>query len=387
MRWLTLVVTWLAVGCSSGCSAAKKTQAPTCQRIESGWGPAGTVPVKVEVVASGLEVPWSIVFAPNGDAYVSERPGRVRLIRGGALQPDIVLQLAGNTGGESGLLGLALHPQFGTNRWLYLYRTIDSGGRKNQVERWIVEPDGKSAKVDRVIFEGIAGAANHDGGRIRFGPDGMLYVGTGDASDPDRSAEENSPNGKILRLTPEGAVPSDNPRAGKAMFITGIRNTQGFDWLSDGRLVVSDHGPSGDLGRRGQDELMVAKAGDDLGWPAVSGCDLQDGTVPPLMTWTTAAPPGGLALYKSDKIPQWKDSVLVGTLGSKHLHRFVLSTDGANVDSHEVYFEGDAPKGQGRLRDVLLGPDGHVYVTTSNCDGRGACPNDKDKVLRIVSGP
>lgn len=372
------------VGCRAASSSA--AQAPSCQRLQEGWGPSGKVQVKVEVVASGLEVPWGLAFLPNGDALVTERPGRVRLWREGKLvaEPVAVVSASG-TRGEAGLLGVAVHPQFAANRSFYLYRTVASGdGTHNQVERWKLDAEGTHAAIDRVILAGIPGAEFHDGGRLRFGPDGMLYIGTGDGRDPDRSQDTKNLAGKILRLTADGEIPKDNPLGGSSTFIYGIRNTQGFDWLTPSVLVVTDHGPSGELMRRGLDEVNVARAGDNLGWPKVSGCDDVTGSVAPLMTWTTAAPPGGAAVYTGDKIPEWKGSVLIGTLGSRHLHRVTLSKELRTLEQHEVYFQGDPPAGFGRLRDVVNGPDGYLYVTTSNCDGRGTCPADQDKILRIV---
>jgi glucose/arabinose dehydrogenase len=224
----------------------------------------------------------------------------------------------------------------------------------------------------------------HDGGRLRFGPDGMLYVGTGDARQPDRAQDPDELAGKILRVNTDGEAPADNPLPGKRAFITGIRNTQGFDWFSPTELVVTDHGPSGELpGRTGRDEVNVAKPGDNLGWPTLWGCETREGLVTPRLTWSKAAPPGGAALYTGDRIPGWKGSLLIGVLGARHLQRVVFSADHQKIESHEVYFENEL----GRLRDVVMGPDGELYATTSNCDGRGDCGADGDKVLRIVPAP
>jgi glucose/arabinose dehydrogenase len=238
---------------------------------------------------------------------------------------------------------------------------------------------------DRVLVDNIPATRKHDGGRLRFGADEMLYVGTGDAANPNLSQDSKSFAGKLLRLTDDGAIPADNPVPGSPAFLLGVRNLQAFDWLDDGRLVLADHGPSGELGRYGHDELNVAKAGDNLGWPNTWRCDTAEGVDTPLLVFENATPPGGGLFYRGDEIPQWRNSFLVGTLASKHLHRFVLAEDGRSVAQHEVYFEGERrPEGFGRLRDVIAGPDGAIYVTTSNCDGRGICPREKDVVLRIT---
>ncbi len=287
--------------------------------------------------------------------------------------------------GEAGLLGIAAHPDFASNRLFFIYFTAEVGGaRQNRVERWKLSEDSRSATKEKDILTDIPAGDFHDGGRLRIGPDRMLYIGTGDARDPDRSQSPDTTAGKLLRLTLDGAVPADNPRAGNPLFLLGIRNTQGFDWVNDRTLAISDHGPSGDTLRRGHDEVSIAKAGDNLGWPKLYACESGEGMVSPLMTFETALPPGGAAMYRGDAIPEWKGSLLVGSLGAKHLHRFVFDAEQpTRVASHETYFIGDPPSGLGRLRDVVVGPDGFVYVTTSNCDGRGTCPADKDKVFRL----
>jgi glucose/arabinose dehydrogenase len=316
---------------------------------------------------------------------VTERPGRVRLIRGGKLEPDPVATVAIAGRGEGGLLGVAVDPDFARNRRFYLYATVDQGERAvNQLTRWVLAPDQRSARQDRVLLDGIGAAQYHDGGRIRFGPDGFLYVGTGDATDPPRAQDPTSPNGKILRVTTDGAAAPGNPTAGSPVFVLGVRNVEAFDWLDGGALVVADHGPSGELGRTGHDRVFVARAGANLGWPDVYGCEAKAGTVTPLFSTREAMPPGGGALYRGEAIPAWRGSFLVGTLGSRHLHRFAVGKDGA-LALHEVYLAGDPPAGLGRLREVVQAPDGSLWVTTSNCDGRSTCPPEKDVIVRITA--
>ncbi|MCP3139628.1 PQQ-dependent sugar dehydrogenase [Pyxidicoccus xibeiensis] len=363
-------------------SQAQGTASPQdCVLVEDGWGADGSVPFTVDVVAEGLEVPWGIAWLPGGDALVTERPGRVRLLKGGVLQPTPVATLRTTRTAEGGLLGIAAHPDFATTRQFYVYVTTDASGRdENRVERWTLSPDGATATFDRVIFGGIPSATYHDGGRIRFGADGMLYVGTGDARDPDRSQDVKDPAGKLLRLTPEGQVPQDNPFPGSPAYLTGIRNLQGWDWKDATTLYVTDHGPSGETMRRGHDEVSVARPGANLGWPGIYACETREGQVTPSLTFEDAAPPGGAAIYTGTAIPEWTGSLLVGTLGSRHLHRVEFSADApGRVARHEVYLRNT----HGRLREVLMGPDGHLYVTTSNCDGRGDCGPSKDRILRL----
>lgn len=372
------VLALTAPGCRKG---QAQGVSPSCILVEDGWGPDGTVPFTEEVVAEGLEVPWGIAFLPGGDALVTERPGRVRLLRGGVLQPQPVATVPIASSSEGGLLGIAAHPDFASNRQFYLYVTTEAGGNaQNRVERWTLSEDHATATFERVIFGGIPSAVFHDGGRLRFGPDGMLYVGTGDARDPDLAQDSKSPAGKLLRLTPDGQVPADNPFPGSPVFLLGIRNTQGFDWKDREMLYVTDHGPSGETMRRAHDEVNVARAGDNLGWPGIYSCEARQGMVSPSLTFEEAMPPGGAALYTGDAIPEWKGSLLIGTLGSRHLHRVVFDAqEPQRVARHEVYLRNT----RGRLRDVLMGPDGHLYVTTSNCDGRGDCGSRKDLILRL----
>ncbi len=356
-----------------------------CLLVEDGFGPAGEAAVEAEVVADGLEVPWGVAFLPNGDLLVTERPGRLRLVRGGELLEEPVATVEAAASGEGGLLGLALHPDFAENRFFYLYYTTEAGGAPvNRVERWTLAEDGLSAAADQVLLDDIPAATYHNGGPLRFGPDGMLYVGTGDAREPQNSQDPASLAGKILRLTPDGDVPEDNPFPGSPVFITGIRNTQGFAWPNDSTLWVTDHGPSGELGRTGHDEVSVARAGDNLGWPTIYGCRTAEGLVTPALSWSEAAPPGGAAVYTGTAIPEWEGGLLVGTLGSRHLHHVALDRATGQVERHGVYFRGNPPEGLGRLRAVTVGPDGALYVTTSNCDGRGTCPPEGDQILRIV---
>ncbi len=357
-------------------------QNPTCNLVESGFGTKGQAKIRIETVVTGLEVPWAIAFLPNRDMLVTERPGRVRLVQNGQLRPQAIATINVSASGEGGLLGLAVHPNFVSNRLFYVYYTAESNNSPvNRVESWKLAQDGFSAVRDRVIIDNIPVAQYHNGGRIRFGPDGMLYIGTGDARDPNNSQNPNSLAGKILRVTPDGQVPADNPFPNNPVYITGIRNTQGFDWLNASTLWVTDHGPSGELGRNGHDKASVARAGDNLGWPTVYRCESQQGLVTPSIVWQQALPPGGATIYTGSAIPEWKGSLVIAALRAEQLQRVVFNPQSPEqVLSHEVYLQGE----QGRLREAIMGPDSELYITTSNCDGRGSCPVQKDQILRIT---
>jgi glucose/arabinose dehydrogenase len=343
--------------------------AATCLLEQSDtWGPDGHVPLRAETVASGLAVPWSFAFLPGGDVLVSERPGRLRLLHEGKLMAAPVLRIETAETSEGGLLGIAVNPK--DTSQLFLYATVP--GPRNELQRWKLSADHTRAIREKVLIDDIAAASNHDAGRIRFGPDGLLYVGTGDARKPERSQDPQSRNGKILRVSPEGEAKA---------FISGIRNTEGFDWLDEKTLVVVDHGPSGEMGRYAHDEVNVARAGDNLGWPVIYGCQEKPGMVTPLLTWSAhAVPPGGVAIYRGSAIPEFRGDILLASLGSEHLHRVVLNEDRSAVKLHEVYFR----QKFGRLREIAMTPSGELWMTTSNCDGRGECPPEKDRILRIV---
>ena len=331
----------------------------------SSWGPDGAVAVRAETVVSGLEVPWSFAFLAGGEVLVSERPGRVRLLRKGQLEEQPVLTIKTGESSEGGLLGIALDPKDASR--LFVYVTVP--GPENQLQRWKLAADHRSAALEKVVLSGIAAGTFHDGGRIRFGPDGALYVGTGDARQPDLSQDPSSKNGKLLRVSPDGNV---------EVFLLGIRNLEAFDWLDETTLILADHGPSGEMLRFGHDEVSVAHKGDNLGWPTIYGCEKKAGMVSPIISWVNALPPGGAVLYRGDAIPEWKGSFLIASLGAAHLHRVVLK--GGQVDKHEVYFRG----AYGRLREIAVTPAGELWVSTSNCDGRGRCGPQKDRILRIV---
>jgi glucose/arabinose dehydrogenase len=271
---------------------------------------------------------------------------------------------------------------------MYFTATKEDDSIVNRIVQYELAEDATTATLDRVIVDDIPAGGHHQGGRMRIGPDGLLYVGVG-AFDPALGQDPDSLAGKLLRMNLDGSIPADNPNAG-LIFVSGIRNTQGYDWFDDDHLLIMDHGPTGlELGMsdlRGLDEFNVARAGDNLGWASIWGCAQGDGLVDPVMVWETAMPPGGATLYTGTAIPAWTGSFMVGSLGfassdGQHLHRIQVNPDNPYlVERHEVYLRGT----YGRLRTVAMGADGHLYLTTSNCDGRGTCPPEGDLVLRVV---
>lgn len=356
--------------------------AAQCVLVQEGTAPRGEGPLAVQVVASGLEVPWGLGFLPSGDFLVTERPGRIRRVRPGDREVRLVARVPAVARGEGGLLGLAIHPDFAENRAFYVYFTASTdAGAVNRVERWRLSEDADSATRERVIIDGIPAARYHDGGRIRFGPDGMLYIGTGDARRPELAQDRESLAGKILRLTPDGRIPSDNPWPNNPAYLIGLRNPEGFDWWATGTMMVADHGPTGELGRTGHDEVSVATAGANLGWPVIYGCQVKLGMVTPSITWREAVPPGGAVIYRGSVFPKMNGDVVLATLASKQLVEITFSVKNSE---RVLRYQGYLPGRYGRLRTVVVGPDGALYVTTSNCDGRGTCPPEGDRILRIT---
>ncbi len=344
------------------------------------WRSQGQDQVRVETVVGNLDIPWAGEFAPDGRLFVTERPGRIRVIRNGRVdsQPWATVEVAHQ--GEGGLLGLALAPDFARTGFVYVYHTYGDAGRLfNRVIR-LVERGGRG-QLDRVIIDRIPGAAVHDGGRIKFGPDAKLYVTTGDARQPSQAQDRASLAGKILRLNPDGSVPQDNPSAGLPVYALGIRNSQGLAWHPVAKtMYASDHGPTGEFGLCCRDEVNVIEAGRNYGWPEVSGRGGDGRFVDPIAdsgaedTW---APSGSLAPTRSP----WQGSLLVTALRGTHLRRLVLAAPQfTRVTRQEVYFRGDL----GRLRDVFEGPDGTIYLLTNNTDGRGRPGPTDDRLLRIV---
>jgi glucose/arabinose dehydrogenase len=327
---------------------------------------------KVTTIARGLEAPWEIAFLPDGRALITERPGRVRLMTGDRrLLPDPVAEVSVSQRGEDGLLGLAVDPDFSRNAFVYLYRTT---GDDNEVARYRL--DGQRLREQAVIVDAIPAGAVHDGGRIHFGPDGRLYVSTGESGSPGLAQDRGSLGGKFLRLSPGAYRGARSVRP--EIYSIGHRNPQGFDWQpGTGRLVATEHGPSGGDGPRGFDEVNLVSKGGNYGWPLIFGSQRRSGLESPVFLYENAIAPSG-ATFVSLPGSSWTGSFLFGALVGEQMRRVCLA--GARVTCDQTLFEGDF----GRLRTVVEGPDGALYALTSNRDGRGSPRDGDDRVLRIV---
>lgn len=338
--------------------------------------------VRVEQWISDLEIPWSLIFLPDGRALVSERPGRIRLITNGKIQrePYAVVENVLPVG-EGGLMGLAAHPDFSQKPYIYAMHTYKKGDSiLNRVIR--LKDYGTFARFDRVIIDNIPGGRFHNGGRIAFGPDKMLYITTGETFDADLAQDLKSLGGKILRITPEGEIPPDNPFKNSPVYSYGHRNPQGLAWHPEtGELFSSEHGPSGEFLRFGNDEINVIKKGGNYGWPEVIGVKKKSPYIDPLILWEKTTPPSGMTFYTGNRFPHLKGDLLVATLRSECIVRIKLKKESENykVLMTERWFENK----YGRIRDIVQGPDGFLYFLTNNRDGRGKPRTGDDRIYRI----
>lgn len=336
--------------------------------------------VKVQEWISGLDIPWSLVFLPDGRALVSERPGTIRLIENGTVseEPYAVLSNVAHVG-EGGLMGLALHPDFPEKPFVYAMHTFRSGvSLQNRVVR--LRHSGRTGEFDRTIIDGIPGGSAHDGGRIRFGPDGMLYITTGETFRAELAQDLNNLGGKILRLTPEGEIPPDNPFKGSPIYSYGHRNPQGIAWQpGTEKLFESEHGPSGEFGVFANDEINIISKGGNFGWPRVIGAPSKKPYIDPIVVWKEATPPSGISFCSGRLLKHLKGDLFVATLRSRALIRIRLD-DENRAARIERWFAGR----YGRLRDVVEGPDGALYVLTNNTDGRGQPRPGDDRILKIL---
>lgn len=337
-------------GGSSGSGSASTPLPPTTPTTPT--TPTGG-PVSL---ATALQIPWSIAFY-GSTPLISER-GTARILAvgtSGAL--TTVATIAGVSGsGEGGLLGIAVRDNF-----LYAYFTA---GAENRIERYPLTGSGTDVRLGTAqrLLSGIPAGSNHNGGRIAFGPDGMLYAATGDAGTTSRSQNLNSLAGKILRLTPDGRVPADNPISGSYVYSYGHRNVQGLAWASDGSMYASE------FGQNTWDELNQIKAGGNYGWPDVEGKAGNSNYIDPLQQWATSdASPSGIAISGGN--------IYIANLRGERLRKVPLSATGTAT---EFYV-----KEYGRLRDVVAAPDGRLYVLTNNTDGRGTPKTGDDRLLSV----
>lgn len=313
-----------------------------------------------QVLATGLKAPWGIAYLPDGDALISERDtGEILRLHPGTPPSKVMQVAAAAPAGEGGLLGIAVSPTYATDGFVYAYYTA---ANDNRIVRFAL------GGREQVLVSGIAKGLIHDGGRLAFGPDGMLYATTGDAGNPPNSQNLASLNGKILRMRPDGTVPADNPFPGSLVYSYGHRNVQGLAWDPSGRLW------SAEFGQDTWDELNLIRPGANYGWPVVEGIgDTADGRYTnPVVQWHPAeASPSGLAY--------WRGSLYLAALRGERLWRVPVDNDG-QVGTPQALLVGT----YGRLRSVMAAPDGSLWVLTNNTDSRGEPKPGDDRLLRFA---
>lgn len=345
----------------------------------------GDVRFRIEPVAEGLEVPWAFTWLPSGDMLITERPGRVRIIDKGKVRPDAVYVVPDvEPSGEAGLMDIALHPDFAKNNFLYLsYAYGKAGKMRDRVVRF--KYTGGKFTDAKTIIEDIPAASAHAGMRCRFGPDGKLYVTTGDSTDWNLAQDLSSLAGKVLRLNDDGTVPTDNPFIKQQgvrgeIWTYGNRNPQGIAWQpGSGLAFETEHGPSGFEGRGGGgDEVNILEAGKNYGWPVIHHTDTKEGMVSPLLEYSPACAPASAMFYSGSRLAAFNGNFFFGCLRGTRIVRVVL--DGRKVVSQENLLSNN----YGRIREVAQGPDGYIYFSTSNRDGRGSPAKDDDRILRLV---
>lgn len=315
-----------------------------------------------ELIAQDLRIPWSIAVLPDGDLLVTERNGNLRQL--GRRANSVQIPAVKSDTSEGGLLGVILHPRYEDNQWIYLYFTTSANGQTiNRVTRYTYQAG--QIGSDKIIVDNIPGAAVHDGGRMQFGPDGLLYIATGDARDSSLAQNTNSLAGKILRVTDDGSIPPDNP-FGNAVYSYGHRNVQGLAFDDSGNLWATEHGRSGI--RSGLDELNLIEKGGNYGWPEIEGDETAPGMLTPKLhsgpntTWA----PAGLVIV-SDNV------FFAGLRGQSLYHTRLSQLQTPTANFFQTY---------GRLR-ALTYHDGYLYFSTSNLDGRGEPKSNDDKIYRI----
>ena len=330
----------------------------------------------VEVVAQNLEIPWAMAFAPDGRMFVTERPGRVRVFQNGQVlaAPALVLTDVAAVG-EGGLLGIAVHPDFASNHFVFLAYTarLAGGSRETRVVRY--REVGNTLGEPAVILDRVPAADIHDGARVRFGPDRKLYVTMGDTAAPPTAQDLGTLTGKILRLNDDGSVPGDNPLAGSPIFSYGHRNPQGLDWHPvTGEPWGSEHGQTGN------DEINRLQPGRNYGWPVIEADQTRAGMETPILFFSPSIAPSGASFYTGTAITGFRGNLFVGALAGQHLLRVRFEPNDPNrVAATERLLAGRF----GRIRDVVTGPDGALYLCTSNRDGRNTPVAADDRIVRL----
>lgn len=327
---------------------------------------------EISEIASGLDIPWDLALSRDGDIFITERGGKVKILENGQIKEIADFPQVAQIG-ESGMTGLALHPNFSENGFLFIYYTYRKGGRiSNRISRFHF--NGEKLVQEKIILDNIPGGLIHNGGRMKFGPDGKLWATTGDASNGGLAQNIKSLAGKILRMNEDGSVPGDNPFPDSVIYSTGHRNPQGIDFHPlTGEIVVTSHGSSA------YDEVNIISAGSNHGWPEINKCfsDNPEYADPVLCSMNETWAPSGAA-FLGTKILKFRNSYFFAGLRGELLERVEIVNGKAG--GRETIIKGD----YGRLRAVIADGEGNLLVTTSNRDGRGKIREGDDKILKIT---
>ena len=366
MKNLSFYLLCISVTLLFNCSSQNKPN-PNAQKV--------LLPKDPEVLAQDLEVPWGMDFLPDGRLVFNERPGRISVVDLKTKEVKLLMTRDISAKAEGGLLGLAVDPDFEKNHYIFIYETMGSG---NRIVRLILENEILSE--NKILLDSIPKKFFHDGGILRFGPDGYLYVGTGDARDPNSAQDLTSNAGKILRMDREGNIPSDNPFQ-NYIWSYGHRNVQGLCWTPDGTMFATEHGPSGELnGWCCHDEVNIIEKGKNYGWPKVIGGNTSSGTILPFAhsgedTWA----PGGI-IYVDDFNEQNTEvgSIIFACLRGERLVQFDVDKNHVLINKNEIQL---FPQIYGRLRNIINAPDGSIVFSTSNEDGRGNPEKNDDRIM------
>jgi aldose sugar dehydrogenase len=342
------------------CSQCKKS-------TRSNNSTPGTVAIKDSVITGNLNHPWEITWGPDNHIWMTERGGRVSRVNpaNGAVIPLITIsEVVSN--GEGGLLGMALHPDFSSNPYVYVsYDYNNPSGYREKIVRYTY--NGSTLINPTVLLDNIMASSIHNGCRLVISSDLKLFITTGDASNQSLPQNTGSVNGKVLRINLDGSIPPDNPIPGNPYWSFGHRNAQGLV-LANGMIYVSEHGPAND------DEINIVEKGRNYGWPAVEGyCNTgseqsfcsANNVKEPIMAWTPTAAVCGMDYYNKDLVPQWKNSLLMVALKNARLYQMKLDATFKTITETNEYLNND----YGRLRDICIAPDGRIFVCSSNGGG------------------
>jgi len=367
---LAAIVVAGAVSVATILSTPSDTTVPIPEPMTTGSGNQSNKGIRA--VAQNLEIPWAIDVAEDGRIFFTEKHGRIKVIyANGTLAREPVANIRAEDTGEAGLLGLALHPNFTQNHLMYVYHTYINKERLYNKVLMLTERNNKIVD-SQIILDGIPASDLNNGGRIKFGPDGMLYVSTGDSESPEFAQDAKSLAGKILRVNPDGTIPNDNPFSNSPIYSYGHRNIQGLAWHPvTEKLYATEHGPAGN------DEINIIEPGSNYGWPLeVCNNSLSSTTTSfetPLFCFNPSIAPTGLTIPISERLG-YQNDIIFATLRGTHLHQIDLVTR----------MQDNILVGYGRLSDVIEAPDGSLYILTTNKNAVGIGNANDDKILQLI---